>query len=149
MPLVKPLTPSAVPYCKLCFSTLSLSPFHNNASFALVFFDFFRLLGVDGFCRCCSKLSARARPRLRMWTRTISGFSEVDIATSQITTALISAKNDAKKCFFWNKFSTLDVPYSCPLCSRGSYFGEASALLSNLLSLLHMKVSGWSTEKKE
>ncbi len=30
------------------------------------------------------------------------------------------------KRLFWNKFSTLDVSCSCPLCSIGSYFGEAS-----------------------
>jgi len=81
----------------------------------------------------------------------IMGFSEAAPLphTSKITRALISAKNNAKKTFFLlfllflgNKFSTLDVSCSCPLCSMGSYFGEAWVLLSNLLSLLQMKVSG-------
>lgn len=104
-------------------------------------------VGVGFYCYC-SMLSARARPRLWIWTGSISGFSEVHITTSQITTALISAKNDAKKTFFWNKFSTLDVSCSVPLCSIGSYFGEAWVLLSNLLSRLQMKVSGGATHKK-
>lgn len=55
--------------------------------------------GGGGFYHCCSILSARARPRLWLWTGTISGFSEVDIATSQITSALMSAKNNAQKIF--------------------------------------------------
>lgn len=41
--------------------------------------------------------------------------SEVHIVTSQITTALISAKNNVQKLFFLfggSKFSTLDVSYS-------------------------------------
>ena len=77
-------------------------PVHNNASFAL-----FLPLGVDGgggvagarFYCYCSMLSARARPRMWMWPGTISGFRDVDIATSQITTALISAKIMPKRLF--------------------------------------------------
>lgn len=129
-------------------------PFHNNASFAL-----FLPLGVDGgggvggagFYCYCSMLSAQARPHMWMWQGTISGFRDVDIATSQITTALISAKIMPKRLFFfffWNKFSTSDVSCSCPLCSIGSYFGEAWVLLSNLLSRLQMKVSGGATHEK-
>lgn len=49
---------------------------------------------------------------------------------------------------FWKKFSTLDVSCSSPLCSIGSYFGEAWVLLSNLLSCLQMKVSGGAAHKK-
>lgn len=60
-----------------------------------------------GFYQCCSMLSARARPCLWIWTGTISGFSEVDIATSQITTALISAKIMPKRLSF---FGTNSVP---------------------------------------
>lgn len=143
---------SAIAYCKWCFSPLSSSPFHNNASFAL----FFRCwewmegeVGVSvGFYQHCSMLSAWARPRLWIWIWTISDSSEVDIATSQITTALISAKNNAKKTGFGNPFSTLDVSCSCSLCSIGLYFGEAWVLLSNLLSCLQMKVSGGATQKK-
>lgn len=52
--------------------------------------------GSVGFYHYSSMLSAR----LWMWTGTISGFSEVRISTSQITTALILAKNDAKKTVF-------------------------------------------------
>lgn len=163
MPSVRPPPPHdvalqlkavAVLYCELGFSPLSSGPFHNNASFALfsaVESGWMRRWGGGGgvgFYRYCSMLSAWARPRLRMWTGTISGCSEVGIATSQITTALISAKNNAKKTFFWNKFSTLDVSYPCPLCSIGSYFGEAWVLLSNLLSCLQMKVSGGATHEK-
>lgn len=53
-----------------------------------------------------------------------------------------------KKDFLGNKFSTLDVSCSCPLCSIGSHFGEAWVLLSNHLSCLQMKVSGEATHKK-
>lgn len=141
------LKPSYVPYSKLFFSLLSLSPLHNNAPFALFWLsrvDGWGGGGSDKFYHCSSMLSAC----LWMWTGTISGFSEVHIGTSQITTALISAKNDAKKTFFGgNKFSTLDLSCFCPLYSMGSYFGETWVLLSNLLSRLQMKVSGWATKK--
>lgn len=81
-------------YCFFCFFlSFSLSFFFWKAKVCM--------WGGGGglFYHYCTMLSTRVRPRLWIWTVRISGFSEVHIATSQITTALISSKNNAKTTF--------------------------------------------------
>lgn len=75
--------------------------FHNNASFPFLgrWVGGWRGLSV-ALHRCCCMLSAPTRPHFWVRTGTISGFSEVDIITSQITTALIPSKSNAKKTFW-------------------------------------------------
>lgn len=107
MPLVKP--PHDVQPCiwNYAFRRSPRAPFSQQCFFCSFFFVAVESGWVGrwgwsvGFYQYCGMLSARARPRPWIWTGTISGFSEVDIATSQITTALISAKNNAKKTLFF------------------------------------------------
>ncbi len=125
------LKASAVPYCKLCFSPLSASPFHNNASFGFFFFavesgwmermgvgvlDFTAIAacfqhGRGHVCGCGQGQSVA----LVKYTSPLHKSQQ-----------LWSQPKIMPKRLFWNKFSTLDVSCSCPLCSIGSYFGEAS-----------------------
>lgn len=141
-----------VSYCELCFSPLSSSLFHNSASFAL----FFSLLRVDGCGGGGWVLDFTAIAACFQHERGhVCGSGQgVSVALVKYTSPLHKSQQlwslpkMTPKRLFWNKFSTLDVSCSVPLCSIGSYFGEAWVLLSNLLSRLQMKVSGGATHKK-
>lgn len=148
--------PAGSKWCFLspCFTTMA----------PVLSFIIYLLLSVGGWCGGwvgvlhVTSMAASPRPgRGLVWGfRTIIGFGGADVPHfTKNTRALISAQNNAPNTLSGGflggegDFSTLDVYCSGPLCSIGSYFGEAPVLLSNLLTRLQMKVIGGGLLQKK